>query len=99
MDNCFSADTSIGLLAMSPPAYNALMRAGIRKIGDIAALTQEELAAIRTSLPRQSMKSCRFLASADCPSLSRALEALRNSRPPILSLMGRMGSISPPRIP
>lgn len=47
MDNCFSADTSIGLLAMSPPAYNALMRAGIRKIGDIAALTQEELAAIR----------------------------------------------------
>lgn len=47
MNNCFSADTSIGLLALSPPAYNALMRAGIRKIGDIAALTQEELAAIR----------------------------------------------------
>ena len=47
MNNCFSADTSIGLLALSPPAYNALMRAGIRKIGDIAALTQEELTAIR----------------------------------------------------
>ena len=46
-NNCFSADTSIGLLALSPPAYNALMRAGIRKIGDIAALTREELAAIR----------------------------------------------------
>ena len=47
MNNCFSAETSIGLLALSPPAYNALMRAGIRKIGDIAALTQEELTAIR----------------------------------------------------
>ena len=47
MNNCFSADTSIGLLALSPPVYNALMRAGIRKIGDIAALTQEELTAIR----------------------------------------------------
>lgn len=46
-NNSFSANTSIGLLALAPPAYNALMRAGIRKIGDIATLTREELTEIR----------------------------------------------------
>lgn len=43
----FSSETSIGLLALSPPAYNALMRAGIRTIGNIAALTRDELMSIR----------------------------------------------------
>lgn len=58
INNSFSVDTSIDLLALSPPAYNALMRAGIRKIGDIAALTQEELTSIR-NFPFASVKDIR----------------------------------------
>ena len=58
MNNSFSTDPTIGLLALSPPTYNALMRAGIRKIGDIAALTQEEVTAIR-NLPAASVNDIR----------------------------------------
>lgn len=62
VNNAFSADTSIGLLAFSPMTYNALMRAGIRKIGDIAALTQDEVTAIR-NLPAASVNDIQGILS------------------------------------
>ena len=98
MNNCFSADTSIGLLALSPPAYNALMRAGIRKIGDIAALTQEELTAIR-NFPAASVNEILSILSECGLSFSdHSTGAPHSSKLPLPRRTIRMDSISPPRV-